>query len=90
MRAGRRGRLSVFFATRPRLRLVLLLVPPMLAFVVVYIGSLTAMLVSAFWTVDSFTENVAQAGSSCQGTPGTTCAYRYRADSSAWYPPRAR
>jgi putative spermidine/putrescine transport system permease protein len=36
----------------------LLLALPMLAFVVVYIGSIAAMLVSSFWTVDSFTENV--------------------------------
>jgi putative spermidine/putrescine transport system permease protein len=45
-------------ALRPWLRLLLLLAPPMLAFVVVYVGSIVAMLVSSFWTVDSFTENV--------------------------------
>jgi putative spermidine/putrescine transport system permease protein len=42
----------------PWLRLILLLVPPMLCFIVVYIGSIVAMFVSSFWTVDSFTENV--------------------------------
>jgi putative spermidine/putrescine transport system permease protein len=57
-RPGRRGTVSAFFATRPWLRLALLLALPMLAFVVVYIGSIVAMLVSSFWTVDSFTSNV--------------------------------
>jgi len=37
---------------------MLLLVPPMTWLVVVYLGAIAAMLVSAFWTVDSFTENV--------------------------------
>jgi putative spermidine/putrescine transport system permease protein len=32
-----------------------LLLPPLLAFLVVYIGSLAVLFVSAFWTVDSFT-----------------------------------
>jgi putative spermidine/putrescine transport system permease protein len=45
-------------ALPPWLRLLLLLGPPMLAFVIVYIGSIVAMLVSSFWTVDSFTENI--------------------------------
>jgi putative spermidine/putrescine transport system permease protein len=42
----------------PWLRLLLLLVPPVACLLVVYIGSIVAMLVSSFWTVDSFTENV--------------------------------
>ncbi|HZC69836.1 MAG TPA: ABC transporter permease [Jatrophihabitans sp.] len=58
VRQGSRGRLSAFFATRRWPRLLLLLAPPMLAFVVVYIGSIVAMLVSSFWTIDSFTENI--------------------------------
>jgi putative spermidine/putrescine transport system permease protein len=56
--SGRRGEFSAFFWARPWLRLVLLLLPPMLWLVVVYLGAIVAMLVSMFWTVDSFTENV--------------------------------
>jgi putative spermidine/putrescine transport system permease protein len=44
--------------TRPRqsrLSLVLLLVPPMAWLVVAYLGSLAVLLVSAFWTTNSFT-----------------------------------
>ena len=55
---GTRGRVSAFFAPRPYTRLFALLSLPMLWLGVVYLGSLVAMLVSSFWTVDSFTSNV--------------------------------
>jgi putative spermidine/putrescine transport system permease protein len=54
----RRGAVSAFFAPKRRLRLLILLVPPMTWLFVVYLGAIAAMLVSSFWTVDSFTENV--------------------------------
>ncbi|MDT4911341.1 MAG: putative spermidine/putrescine transport system permease protein [Pseudonocardiales bacterium] len=56
--ADRRGALSAFFAPRRRTRLTLLLGPPMVWLLVVYLGAIAALLVSAFWSVDSFTENV--------------------------------
>jgi putative spermidine/putrescine transport system permease protein len=61
-RAGslRRARLglSAFFWRHRWLVLLLLLVPPVGAFLVVYAGSLAALFVSAFWTVDSFTGKI--------------------------------
>lgn len=57
-RPARRGAISAFFAPRRRARLSLLLGPPMLWLVVVYLGAIAALLLSAFWSVDSFTENV--------------------------------
>jgi putative spermidine/putrescine transport system permease protein len=56
--AGRRGTVSAFFALRRRTRLTALLGPPMVWLVVVYLGAIAALLVSSFWSVDSFTENV--------------------------------
>jgi putative spermidine/putrescine transport system permease protein len=56
--SGRRGAASAFFAPKRWLRLILLLLPPMTWLVVVYLGAIAAMLVSAFYTVDSFTENI--------------------------------
>ena len=53
--AGSRGRLWAVLATRPWLRLTLLLVPPMAWLVVAYLGSIVVLLVSSVWTVDSFT-----------------------------------
>ena len=52
---GARLRLSSVLWRRPWLKLVVLLVPPVAAFVAVYAASLGAMLVSSFWTSDSFT-----------------------------------
>ncbi|MER5452107.1 ABC transporter permease [Streptomyces sp. NPDC002766] len=43
---------------RPRLRLTLLLAAPLLWLAVLYLGSLTVLFVSAFWTTDSFTSEV--------------------------------
>jgi putative spermidine/putrescine transport system permease protein len=54
----RRGAISAFFAPKRWLRLILLLLPPMTWLVVVYLGAIAALLVSAFYTVDSFTENI--------------------------------
>jgi putative spermidine/putrescine transport system permease protein len=49
---------SAFFAPKRYTRLTLLLGPPMVWLLVVYLGAIAAMLVSSFWTVDSFTSNV--------------------------------
>ncbi|MDV9168679.1 ABC transporter permease [Streptomyces sp. W16] len=43
---------------RPRLRLSLLLSAPLLWLAVLYLGSLSVLFVSAFWTTDSFTSEV--------------------------------
>jgi putative spermidine/putrescine transport system permease protein len=50
-----RVRLSSTFWRQPWLKGAALLLPPLAAFLVVYIGSLGVLFVSAFWTVDSFT-----------------------------------
>jgi putative spermidine/putrescine transport system permease protein len=42
----------------PRLRLVLLLAAPMLILVVVYLGALAVLLLSAFWSTDTFTGDI--------------------------------
>jgi putative spermidine/putrescine transport system permease protein len=42
----------------PRLRLVLLLAAPMLILVVVYLGALAVLLLSAFWSTDVFTGDI--------------------------------
>jgi putative spermidine/putrescine transport system permease protein len=55
---GRRGAVSAYFAARRWLRLALLLLPPMAWLIVVYLGAIAALLVSSFYTVDSFTENI--------------------------------
>jgi putative spermidine/putrescine transport system permease protein len=52
---GARLRLSSTFWRRPWAKGTTLLAPPLLAFLVVYVGSLGLLFVSAFWTVDSFT-----------------------------------
>lgn len=43
---------------RPRLRLTLLLTAPLLWLAVLYLGSLSVLFVSAFWTTNSFTSEV--------------------------------
>ena len=53
-----RLRLSAALWHRPWLKAVVLLTPPMLAFVLVYLGALAALFVSAFWQVDSFTGRI--------------------------------
>jgi putative spermidine/putrescine transport system permease protein len=57
LRSARR-RISAARWRRPWLKAALLLAPPVLALGVVYLGSLAALFVSAFWQVDSFTGNV--------------------------------
>jgi putative spermidine/putrescine transport system permease protein len=51
-------RLSGVLHRHPLLRLTLLLVAPILVLVVVYLGSLAVLLVSAFWTTDDFTGEI--------------------------------
>jgi len=52
--------LSNFFHKNQRLRLVTLLTTPVLWLVVAYLGALAMLLVTAFFTIDSFTGNVIQ------------------------------
>jgi putative spermidine/putrescine transport system permease protein len=52
---GVRLRLSAGFWRRPWIKAAALLLPPLAAFALVYVGSLAVLFVSAFWTVDSFT-----------------------------------
>jgi putative spermidine/putrescine transport system permease protein len=56
----RRARLwlSAVFWQRTWLRVLLLLAPPVLAFLVVYVGALGALFISAFWEVDAFTGKI--------------------------------
>src|SRR5215207_3917176 len=51
-------RLSNTLYTRPRLLLFLLLAPPLLWLVVVYLGSLLALLLQSFFYLDGFTGQV--------------------------------
>ena len=55
-------RLSGVLHRHRRLRLALLLVAPMVVLVVVYLGALAVLLVSAFWTTDDFTGQVVREG----------------------------
>ena len=52
------NRLSTFLYRRPRLILVLMLVPPLVWFVVVYLGALASMLLNSFFYLDGFTGKV--------------------------------
>jgi putative spermidine/putrescine transport system permease protein len=49
------NRTSTYFYQRPKLVLALFLAPPMLYMVVVYLGSLFALLVNSFYAIDDFT-----------------------------------
>jgi putative spermidine/putrescine transport system permease protein len=51
-------KLSTFFYGRPRLTLLLLLLPPLLWLGVVYLGSLFALLIQSFYHLDAFTGRV--------------------------------
>ncbi|MFL6088711.1 MAG: ABC transporter permease [Aeromicrobium sp.] len=53
-----RGRIWSVLAARPVLRLSLTLVPPLAWLLIAYLGSLLVLLVSALWTVDSFSGSV--------------------------------
>jgi putative spermidine/putrescine transport system permease protein len=55
MTNGLSHRASVFLHNHVRVRLALLLSAPLFWLVLVYIAALAALLVTAFWTVDSFT-----------------------------------
>lgn len=54
--AARAG--SAFLSTHPRTRLALLLAAPLFWLVIVYIVALVLLLVTAFWSVDSFTGEI--------------------------------
>lgn len=51
-------RLAGMLHRRPRLRLTLLLTAPLLWLAVLYLGSLSVLFISAFWTTNSFTSEV--------------------------------
>ena len=51
-------RLSTYLYQRPRLVLALLLIPPLVWFLVVYIGALVTMLINSFFYLDGFTGQV--------------------------------
>ena len=51
-------RLSTYLYQHPRVILLLLLLPPLIWFVVVYIGALLSMLVNSFFYLDGFTGKV--------------------------------
>jgi putative spermidine/putrescine transport system permease protein len=52
------NRISTYLYRRPKLELLLLLVPPLIWFVVVYLGSLVSLLVNSFYYLDDFTGKV--------------------------------
>jgi putative spermidine/putrescine transport system permease protein len=48
-------RLSTYFYQRPRLTLFVFLAPPLIYFLVVYLGSLFTLLINSFYAIDDFT-----------------------------------
>ena len=50
--------ISTWFHNRPRVRLAALLVAPLFWLVVAYLGALASLLVTAFYTINTFTGNV--------------------------------
>ena len=52
------NRISTYLYLRPRLVLALLLLPPLIWFLAVYIGSLITLLINSFFSLDSFTGQV--------------------------------
>ncbi|HUH96016.1 MAG TPA: ABC transporter permease [Anaerolineales bacterium] len=52
------NRISTYFYLRPRLMLALLLLPPLIWFVVVYVGSLASLLLNSFFYLNGFTGQV--------------------------------
>ncbi|MDD2923179.1 MAG: ABC transporter permease [Anaerolineales bacterium] len=52
------NRISTYFYRRPRLTLALFLAPPLIWFLVVYIGSLISLLINSFFYLDGFTGQV--------------------------------
>jgi putative spermidine/putrescine transport system permease protein len=55
---GAGTKVSAFFFRHPRLKLSALLGPPMLWFVLIYLGALAVLLVNAFWRVDVFSGEI--------------------------------
>ena len=53
-----RLRLSGLLWRRPWLKALSLLTPPLVAFLIVYVGALVALFVASFWTVNSFTATI--------------------------------
>ncbi len=53
-------RISTYLYLHPGLALALMLVPPMVWFVVVYLGSLMSLLVNSFYYLDDFTGKIVQ------------------------------
>lgn len=51
-------RISTYFYQRPKVTLLLFLVPPMLYMVIVYLGSLFSLLINSFYSIDPFTAQV--------------------------------
>ncbi|MEI9906805.1 MAG: ABC transporter permease [Actinomycetota bacterium] len=58
MKTSRFSRFATWMHTRPKVRLAALLVAPTSWLVIAYLGALGALLVTAFFTIDSFTGNV--------------------------------
>ncbi|HWT99052.1 MAG TPA: ABC transporter permease [Terriglobales bacterium] len=56
--AGLAGRISTYLYTRPRMLLLLLLVPPLLWLGIIYLGSLFTLLLQSFFQLDDFTGQV--------------------------------
>ena len=54
----RSSRLSAYLHAHPTLRLGALLSAPLTWLIVLYLGSLTVMFISAFWTVNAFTNEI--------------------------------
>jgi putative spermidine/putrescine transport system permease protein len=59
-RGGFARRISTTLYAKPKLRLGLLLTAPLTWLVLVYVAALAMLLVTAFWSVDSFTGNIQQ------------------------------
>jgi len=56
--SSRDARASAALWRRPWLRATLTITPPLAWFLVIYLASLAAMLITAFWSVDPFTNNL--------------------------------
>ena len=56
-------RISSFLFPKPKLRLALLLAAPLTWLVLIYIVALVALLITAFWSVDTFTGEIQMTGS---------------------------
>jgi putative spermidine/putrescine transport system permease protein len=60
-KGGGAVRFQALFWRLPWLRSVILLLPPMAWFVLIYLASLVLLMVTAFWTIDPFTSQIVQA-----------------------------